>query len=127
MGKQIQNSQIIAASRKLGNMAVMSYHEPPSKLVDKYYFLRNDLMLKRSTNWDGNWCFITLTILFAFNFVIIILMMVLGCLTPKFVNKDNQVLKIDLLKYEAEYTRAKTDDLIFDPTLTILRNKNYGY
>lgn len=125
--KQIKDSQFIAASRKLGNMAVMSYYSLPKETADKYYWLKNDHMLKRASNWAGNWCFITLTIIFAINFIFIILMMVLGFLTPKFVNKNNQVFKTDLLKYEEEYMRAKTDDLIFDPSLNILRNNIYGY
>lgn len=125
--KEIKDSQLIAASRNLGNMAVMAYYDPPTKIIDKYYFLKNDNILKRSSNWEGNWCFITLTILFAINFIFIILTMIFGCLTPKFVSKDNEVFINDLFKYENEYQMAKIDDLIFDPSLNILRNNIYGY
>lgn len=125
--KYIKNSQLVAASRKLGNMAVMSYYDPPTTPVDKYYFLKHDNIFKRSDNWSGNWCFITLAIIFAINIISIIIAIVIGCLSPKFVNKNSEVYKTEQIRYQAEYDTAKADDLIFDPSLNIYRNSIYGY
>lgn len=125
--KYIRNSQVVAASRKLGNMAVMSYYDPPKEAQDKYYFLKNDNVIKRSENWTGNWCFITLTILFGLNFIFVIISAIAGCLAPKWLNEKNDLMKFDHLKYDQEFKMAKIDDLIFDPQLNLLRNQIYGY
>lgn len=125
--RYIKNSQIVAASRNLGNMAVMTYYDPPKDVVDKYYFLKNDNVIKRSENWNGNWCFITLTIIFGINFIFLIISFVLECSNKSLIQKDEEYLKPDRVKFEHEHYLAKTDDLIFDKDLKILRNNIYGY
>jgi hypothetical protein len=125
--KFIENSKIYAASRTLGNMGVMSTYDPPTNVTDKYYFLKNENVVKVSTNWEGNWCFIALTILFALNFIFVIVFLIFGCLAPKMISKNNQVFKMEELRYDNEYILAKKDDLIFDPDMNLKRNNIYSY
>lgn len=125
--KYIKNSQFVASSRSLDNMAIMNFYDPPKELNDRYYFLKNDNVLRRSSNWAGNWCFITLTILFCINFIFLILILIFGCLTPQFIKKNNDVYKTEMIKYETQKNTAKIDDLIFDQDLNNKRNNMYYY
>jgi hypothetical protein len=126
--KYIKNSHFVANSRKLDTMAVMNYYDPPKDINDRYYFLKNENVLRRSSNWEGNWCFITLAILFCINFIFIILLLIFGCLTPKFKKINNgEINKTEQLNYETQYDNGRIDDLIFDPNLNIKRNNMFGY
>ena len=100
----------------------MATYNPPGEVKDKYYFLKNENVVKVGENWENNWCFITLAIIFGLNIIFVIWFLIFGSIT-KFISQDNKVESV----YEREYTLAKKDDLIFDPNLNILRNEIYSY